>query len=244
MTGNSPFDRSSFLHELAIELDPPLDRKQFARACYEDLGRWLRDHAAQTADRDVQVYPQGSGNLGTTNRDPFTGEFDVDLVIRVAYGKWELSQKQLNQIINGWLGSYVSVRQEPGHRLAPIKLDKGKRAWTLYYEDGFHMDVLPVVPDLADELDASMGDPSWLIDKELLRWQPTNPRGFAKWFRRISAAERYERKIELAKRAEVEIDQLPDHRIKTSLQLTVQLLKRHRDYMFRDEPDGIAHPQR
>src|ERR1022692_4077657 len=210
MTGDPPFDRSSFLRELAVELDPPLDQKQLGRERYEDLGRWLHDHAAQTADRDVHVYPQGSGNLGTTNRDPFTGEFAIDIVIRVAYGKWELGQKELNQIINGWLGSYVSVRQKFGHRLAPTKLDKGKRAWTLYYGDGFHMDILPVVPDLAEELDASMGDPSWLTDKELLRWQPTNPRGFARWFRGISAAERYERRIELAKRAEVEVDQLPD----------------------------------
>jgi hypothetical protein len=78
-------------------------------------------------------------------------------------------------LVNGWLGSYVSVRQASGHRLAPTKLDKGKRAWTLHDADGFHMDILPVVPDLARELDASMGDPSWLTEKELTRWQPTNP---------------------------------------------------------------------
>jgi hypothetical protein len=241
MTGN-PFDRSAFLRGLAEELDPPHDQKQLARDRYQDLGRWLHQHAAQTAARDVEVYPQGSGNLGTTNRDPFTGEFDIDLVIRVAYGKWELTQKQLNQLVNGWLGSYVSARQQSGHPLAPIKLEKGKRAWMLHYADGFHMDVLPVVPDLDEELDASRGDPSWLTDKTLIRWQPTNPRGFAEWFREISAAERYQRKVEAAKRAEVQVDDLPDDQVKTSLQLTVQLLKRHRDYTFRDDPDRLAPP--
>jgi len=168
MTGNSPFDRSAFLQGLAEELDPPRGQQQLSRERYEDLGEWLHDHAAKTAGRDVQVYPQGSANLGTTNRDPFTGELDIDLVIRVAYGKWELTQKQLNQLINGWLGSYVWTRQQAGHRLAPTKLEQGKRAWTLHYADGFHMDVLPVVPDLADELNASMGDASWLTDKALV----------------------------------------------------------------------------
>jgi len=242
MTGANPFDRAAFLWGLAGELDPPHDRMQLARERYGDLGEWLRRHAGQTAGRDVQVYPQGSGNLGTTNQNPYTGEFDIDLVIRIDFGKWQITQKQLNQLVNGWLGSYVSVRQASGHRLAPTKLDKGKRAWTLHYTDGFYMDILPVVPDLVGELNASMGDPSWLTDKELIRWQPTNPRGFADWFRRISAAEHYQRKVEAAKRAEVQVDQLPDDRIKTSLQLTVQLLKRHRDHMFRNDPDRLAPP--
>jgi hypothetical protein len=242
MTGNNPFGRSAFLQGLTEELDPSDAQKLLAGERYEDLGAWLQEHAATTAGRDVQVYPQGSGNLGTTNRDPYTGEFDLDLVIRVAYGKSELSQKQLNQMVNGWLGSYVSVRQEAGHRLAPTRLEKGKRAWTLHYADGFHMDILPVVPDLAGELDVSVGDPSWLTDKALIRWQATNPRGFAAWFREISAAEHRERKVEAAKRAEVQVDQLPDDRVKTSLQLTVQLLKRHRDYQFRDDPDRLAPP--
>lgn len=104
------------------------------------------------------------------------------------------------------------------------------------------MDVLPVVPDLAGELDASMGDPSWLTDKELIRWQPTNPRGFADWFREISAAEHYRRKVEAAKRAKVEVDQLPDDQVKTTLQVSVQVLKRHRDHLFRDDPDRLAPP--
>jgi hypothetical protein len=242
MTGTNPFGRAAFLRGLAEELDPPHDQMQLARERYEDLGRWLRRHAAHPAGPDVQVYPQGSGNLGTTNRNPYTGEFDIDLVIRIDFAKWQITQKQLNQLVNGWLGSYVSGRQASGHRLAPTKLDKGKRAWTLHYADGFHMDILPVVPDLACELDASMGDPSWLTDKELTHWQPTNPRGFADWFREISAAEHHQRKLEAAKRAEIQVDELPDDQIKTSLQLTVQLLKRHRDHMFRDDPDRLAPP--
>jgi hypothetical protein len=69
MTVDNPFGRSALLRGLAEELDPPLDQKQLASERYGDLGVWLQEHAATTAGRDVQVYPQGSGNLGTTNRD-------------------------------------------------------------------------------------------------------------------------------------------------------------------------------
>jgi hypothetical protein len=245
VTNHSSFGRSAPLWGLADELDPPRGQQQLARERYKDLGAWLFEYAGRTAGRDVHVYPQGSGNLGTTNRNPFTDEFDIDLVIRVAYAKHELSQQELNQLVNGWLGSYVSVRQAADHPLAPAKLEKGKRAWTLHYA-GFHMDALAVVPDVDGELHAPMdvplGDPSWLTDKALVRWQPTNPRGFGEWFRAISATERRERTAELAKRAGVEVDQLPEDRVKTTLQVTVQLLKRHRDYRFRDDPERLAPP--
>ena len=241
MTGNThPFGRNAFLVGLASELDPPVVERRLARERYRDLGDWLKLHAADGA-RDIEVYPQGSGNLGTTNRDPFTGEFDIDLVVRVAYAKQEITQQELNELVNGWLGSYVSARQREDHPLAPKALSRGKRAWTLYYER-FHMDVLPVVPDVYHELLALLGDPSWLTDKTLRLWQPTNPRGFAEWFRTVSSAEFYERKVALAKRADVNVDDLPDDDVTTTLQMAVRLLKRHRDTMFRDDPDKLAPP--
>lgn len=240
MTGTNPFGRGAFLECLAEELRPPLDERRRARERYADLGEWLREHAAKGA-RDVAVYPQGSGNLVTTNRNPFTGEFDIDLVTRVAYAKDEISQQRLNEIVNGWLGSYVSARQREDHPLAPDELSKGKRAWTLTYA-GFHMDVLPVVPDLRRELGLPGGDPSWLTDKQLLRWQATNPKGFAEWFRAISRSEWYERREAIAKAADVTVDELPDDQVTTTLQTVVQLLKRHRDHAFGDDPDKLAPP--
>lgn len=237
MTGNlSPFTRSSWFQGLASELDPPVAERRRARARYDDLGRWLQEHAS-AGDREIQVYPQGSGNLGTTNQDPYTGEFDIDLVLRIEYAKTEVTQQRLNEIVNGWLGSYVSTRQREEHLYAPVSLDKGKRAWTLHY-DRFHMDVLPVVPDLGRELLAHGGDPSWLTDKGLRWWQPTNPRGFASWFKSLSEDER----VELAKRADVVVDDLPAHGVSTTLQMAVRLLKRHRDTMFRADESKLAPP--
>jgi hypothetical protein len=240
MTGLNPFGRGAFLECLAGELSPPLEERRLGRDRYRDLGRWLREHAASGA-RDIEVYPQGSGNLGTTNRNPFTGEFDIDLVIRVAYAKREITRRQLNKLVNGWLYSYIDSRQRNNHPLAPLELSPGKRAWTLTYPR-FHMDILPVVPDVDGDLGRLPGDPSWLTDKGLVFWQATNPRGFAQWFRRVSYREWYKRRVELAERAGVSVDDLPGDQVRTTLQMVVQLLKRHRDHLFSEDPDKLAPP--
>lgn len=234
----SPFDTSGPLRALAAELDPSADRLALGRDRYRDLGDWLRAHAGRTAQRDIEIYPQGSFNLGTTNQNPFTGEFDIDLVLRAAYTKSEISQCELNAIVNGWLGDYVSDRRREGHPLAPTELRRGMRAGTLVYDDGFHMDALPVVPAAPGELAASAGDPSWLTDKQLVRWQATNPRGFATWFAGLTDIER---KV-LAKRADVQVDPLPDDAPRTTLQMAIKILKRHRDHHFGDDLDKHAPP--
>lgn len=237
MTHN-PFTRSGALQALAQELDPAPPRIDLARRRYNDLGDWLKQHAGEAA-YDVVAYTQGSAALGTTNQNPFTTEFDVDLVVSVRLRKDQITQDALNQVVNGWLGSYTAARQSAGGDLAPSRLHRGKRAWTLEYSDHFHMDVLPVVPDLGRELRADGGDPSWLTDKELTRWQPTNPKGFAGWFLELS---RLERQV-LAKEAKMDIEELPVFGgPKTQLQQAVRLFKRHRDHAFEVDPDNVAPP--
>lgn len=235
---NNPFTRSGALQALTEELDPAPHRIELARRRYNDLGKWLKLHAGESL-YDVAAYTQGSAALGTTNQNPFTREFDVDLVIRVARPKDQITQEALNQIVNGWLGSYTASRQSAGGDLSPSELRRGKRAWTLEYSDDFHMDVLPVVPDLNHELTATGGDPSWLTDKELTRWQPTNPKGFAGWFLNLS---RLERQV-LAKEARVDIEELPVFGgPKTQLQQAVRLFKRHRDHAYQVDPEHVAPP--
>lgn len=241
MTGRTyPFGRHSLLEALATELDPARDAMRLATERYDDLGRWMKQRAAG-AGYDIEVYPQGSRNLGTTNRNPFTDEFDIDLVFRVEVRKQHITQRELNDLVRGWLERYVSSRQQVSHPLAPDYLESGKRAWTLHYPQ-FHLDILPVVPDLDGELLPRDADPSWLTDKQLTRWQATNPRGFAEWFRSISAAEFIAKRRDLAAERKVDVEELPDDDVKTTLQRTVQLLKRHRDYAFRSDTSKVAPP--
>lgn len=224
------------LRHLAEDLDITHDQRALAEARYEDIGAWLAGNGM--IPRDVRLYPQGSFRIGTTNRDPVTGEFDVDIVSRVDYAKDEISQRDLNEAVGEWLNAYHYARAAENNPLAPLEVVQKTRAWTLVY-DNFHVDVLPVVPDGAG---SDKSDPSWLTDKTLVRWQPTNPRGFATWFDATSADERQELRLSKAARQQVDVDDLPYTSVKTTLQLTVQLLKRHRDNFFGDDPGEVAPP--
>lgn len=233
-----PFTRAGALGAVVEELDPAPERIDLARQRYEDLGNWLKEHAGAVSPR-VLVYPQGSASLGTTNQNPFTLEFDIDLVISVRYTKTEITQQGLNDEVHGWLDSYVKARKWEGSPLAPASLRKGKRACTLGYADNFHMDVLPVLPDAIGEIEAAGGEPSWLTDRDLTRWQPTNPKGFADWFLRLT----FEERAAFAKRAGVAVEDLPVFGgPRTDLQQAVRLLKLHRDHAFRSDPLDLAPP--
>ena len=65
----------------------------------------------------------------------------------------------------------------------------------------------------------------------------SNPRGFAKWFegRTRAAAEVRLRQL-VEKRFYASVEDVPPYEWKTPLQRSIQLLKRHRDVMFRNAP--------
>jgi hypothetical protein len=221
---------------LAEALDPEPERVELAHRRYRHICDWIEEHGANAVRRDIRVYVQGSGRLGTTNRNPDTGEFDLDLVIRVAHYKDEIPQAELNAKVGGWLGSYCSAMNEVGGEFSPSKLENKGRAWTLTYDDAFHIDVLPVVLARPGELVATGGEPSWLTDRDLYYWQPTNPLGFATFFDQVSGAGQ----LRVEKRADVQIDPLPDHSfVKTDLQRAVQIVKRHKD-LFSQDPKTAA----
>jgi len=238
VTLSNPFAGSSPLRLLADDLDPPPERRQAARDRYTDLGEFLAEIATNTVSRDVNVYPQGSFHLGTTTRDPFTGEFDVDLVIHVDFHKSEISQQDLNDKVGGWLDLYATDRQLRNSPLAPSDLGHGSRAWTLTYADRFHMDALPVAAAAPGEIASTAGTPEWLTDKSFWNWLETNPSGLAEWFRHITRPELETR----AKVAKVEVEELPPDQAKSSMQRAAQILKRHRDHAFRDDEDDLAPP--
>ena len=93
------------------------------------------------------------------------------------------------------------------------------------------MDVLPAIPDSeSTHLYAIL-----IPDRELQFWQHSNPREYVEWFkkrmelRRIALMEKY------AAEFRVSIDDVPEYRIKTPLQRSIQIMKRHRDFMFQDD---------
>jgi hypothetical protein len=232
-TTDSPIDHADIVQAAADAHGPPPVQRQQATERYDDIGRWCRDHG--DLDDDLQIYPQGSIRIGTTTVDPLTGEFDVDAVLRYDRQKDDITQNQLRNLNTKLLRRYATARQAEGHPLAPRDLEPKRRAVALLYDDPFHLDVLPVIPDL--DADASIGDPSLLTDRELVRWQSTNPRGFAAWFDRQSQREREVRLAAKAARAEVTVDELPPDAVTTTLQQSVRILKLHARSSFALDDD-------
>jgi hypothetical protein len=205
------------------EFDVPLDVYERAVARYEALGEWLADHWSGHAAGGA-VYPQGSIRLGTMVAPITPGaEYDVDLVCRRDLAKKSTTQQELKADVGTGVAAFVAS----GPDGAPTR-SEGKRCWTLDYPgEPFHMDVLPAVPDVDAQPNGIL-----LTDRELIHWQPSNPLDFADWFYAQMAGELREVRDVLAKQMDVE--DVPAWYVKTTLQRTVQALKRHRDLFFAD----------
>jgi hypothetical protein len=207
------------------QLDITPGERSLAVARYRAVARSLAEHW-DTDPHDGLVYPQGSMRLGTVTRNIHQNdEIDIDLVARRDQPKESTTQAELKTDTGVGLQKFVLGQPEG----AP-DLDEGKRCWTLNYT-GFHLDVLPALPNI----DASSESAIIITDKEVLRWQFSNPIAYADWFHHVMAKEIQDRLKVIAKR--MDIAQVPDWQVKTTLQQTVQALKRHRDIYFTDELD-------
>lgn len=227
MLTSSPTQLLDTLLELSIaDFDIPDDVRRVAEQRYRDVGDWLADYYDGNA-ADGVIYPQGSFLLGTVVQ-PISdnGEYDIDLVCRRDLLKASVTQEELKESVGTALRSYVATSPAGG----PSQ-DEGKRCWTLNYpHEPFHMDVLPAIPDAEATSNAIL-----ITDRELRNWQHSNPLDYAKWFEGRMAREFAEARAVLAKR--MDVDDVPAWNVKTTLQRTVQALKRHRDFYFEQRPD-------
>ena len=198
-----------------------------------------------------QVYPQGSFRYGTVNRPLLKSEeYDLDLVCEVVLSKSFVSQKQVKNLVGDEIKAYAEA-----HGFHDPAKEKN-RCWRLNYADdiSFHMDILPSIPedqafiarleqlgvphDLAKTAVAitDKRHPKYaVIDPD---WPRSNPGGFAGWFedrmRKVAQARAMQLVME---RAYASVDEVPSYEWKTPLQRSIQLLKRHRDVMFKDNRD-------
>ena len=237
------------LDAIVGHLDIPKSYYEKAAARHRSLGEWLHRPASTLAAYDPDVRPQGSFRYGTVNK-PLRkdDEYDLDNVcVLRKLGKGVLTQQQLKEMYGAEIRDYALAN----NMLKPVT--EHNRCWRLQYSDevSFHLDTLPCVPEDAAVIERLAGA---RVDKELARravaitdkrhpqyrvltslWPSSNPRGFATWFERRAALGRSRSFAENWLRASVE--DVPPYEWKTTLQRGIQLLKRHRDVMFRDDPD-------
>lgn len=243
---------NSLLQNLIELLDIPPSYYQRAADRYKSLGDWLHREESAVAGFNPKVYPQGSFRYGTVIR-PITKseEYDLDLVCEIELAKQAVTQHQLKELVKHEIKAY----SEANSFKEPAK--EKNRCWRLNYADhvSFHMDILPAIPD-DDAFKASLvllGVPKDLADFAVAitdkrhakyevidnDWPRSNPKGFARWFEGRMRAVAQRRLDELVlNRAYASVDDVPTYEWKTPLQRSIQILKRHRDVMFRNARDG------
>ncbi len=244
------------LRELVERLDIPPSYYQKAVARYKSMADYFHRLQSTIKHLDPLVHPQGSFRLGTVIRPLSPDEgYDLDLVCRVAANKSNLSQRELKQMIGK---EVISYSQKEGFKEPPV--DK-RRCWTQQYQDDvdFHMDILPSIPagDRHRRLLLESGVAQNLVEQAIditdktesnyahisPDWPRSNPRGFALWFEErmdVGGLASSSRRAIFESRGGVyeSVDDVPAYELKTPLQRVVQLLKRHRDQRFKDNPDG------
>jgi hypothetical protein len=206
-----------------LELPPELHRS--AARQYQRVAEYL-GAGDEFDDTDLAIYPQGSFRLGTVVLPLGRSDYDIDLVFRLAIAKEATTQKGLKGAAGERLGEFVRdcIGDCPS-------LTEGGRCWTLGWPR-FHMDVLPSLPNPENRPHGIL-----LTDRDLRHWQWSNPIGFANWFHKRMEKQLFSLREALAQKRGVNIEQVQEWEVKTSLQQTVQVLKRHRDLFFEVDPE-------
>ncbi|ATB49883.1 nucleotidyltransferase [Corallococcus macrosporus] len=192
-----------------------LTTTQYTKATehYEAVARWLEADDSLLAKLSPRIYPQGSMALETTVKPRGEVEYDLDLVCQMSHSPG--SAMDLYSAVYERLAAHQTYR---------TMLSKKKRCVRLEYQGEFHLDIIPAIQD------PFRGTTSLLVpDRELRGWTPSNPKGFASWFKSKAAL----RLVEKTARYDAEpLPALRDYDEKPPLAISVQLMKRARDIIF------------
>lgn len=239
---------------LIEKIELPEQAYDMASERYKNLGEYLTREESAILKFKPRISPQGSFRLGTAIRPLGNEEYDVDLncVLNEGLSERNITQKELKDHVGNELEKY---RQARGIK---DELKEKRRCWRLNYADemSFHLDIVPGIPAAQgkqEHLEKSMATHTELplglkdvLSKHALyitdnedpdfekisdNWHVSNPEGYAKWFEYRMRLSRFflERQAALLNKS---VDEIPQHRLKTPLQQTIQLLKRHRDVMY------------
>lgn len=215
-----------WLSQIADELNITPTMLDKAVKSYTAVGTWLSDGIPY----GVKITPQGSMNLGTVVR-PITekDEYDVDLVCLLKNG---------SILPLGRIKSLVGDRLKTHGTYGKMLEEEGKRCWTMQYDE-FHMDILPCVPKSDYYVEPYLTAIKLTHKNNRGGYEAhfSDPYAYHAWFEvRMKDILRIE-KSNYAARNNVDITEVPTYKARTPLQKVIQLLKRHRDILFRDNDE-------
>lgn len=230
MTTASKKELYNLMDMIGEKLDITDTQFSKAKKRYEAVGQWLADGeycliGKQICLKNGIIYPQGSLKLETAVKPLSQEEFDVDLVFftpNVSVN--DIEPTELNRLIGDRL------RLHPEYK---IMMEPLKRGWRITYADEFHLDITPSIYNHTEP----HNDSELVPDRKIQNWKPSNPKEYADWFDNASKAmpSFLLRKSLFESKASTVIDFPENTRKKPLLKRYIQLLKRHRDIIFKDK---------
>lgn len=214
------------LSALAENLDLPESAYLLALERFTEIGEWLEEQDQEANRRPPAIYAQGSFRLGTMIAPLEQGaEFDVDLVYERGLLRSSTSQARLKDEAGEHLREFAQSKFDSGY--APTVREK-RRCWALeWHNEPFHMDVLPAIPD-----DETQNESILITDTTVSYWQKSAPKDYASWFEDQMQESFQDIRQRYARERDLEIDNVDRWRVRTPLQRTIQIMKRHRDVLF------------
>lgn len=208
-----------------------LTEKQHAKAVreYKAIAEHLERKKTFWQKHSPDIYPQGSMDLGTCVRPWGRDEFDLDMVV-VMYGVGFMTpleaMNELGSALDGFATGDVTIK----------RLD---RCFRVNYPGDFHIDIIPSKPDWRDSNPTAIRLP----DRRVQGWFPSDPKAKKAYFEeaKTRVLVEFERDLINAKQADVAPPpQRTTVKNKSVLQLSVQMLKRHRDLHFKGREDATS----
>ena len=228
---------SRFLENIAQEIDIPPGKYQEAVDRYQSIGRWLEAGKYPGCIGEPSIYTQGSFRLGTVVR-PIRGgveaDYDIDLVCELPILKHRIEARTVKIMVGDRLREHQRYRK--------LLDEEGKRCWTLKYAEhdgiGFHLDVLPSISDFRNGISIAITNKQG----QIYNWSASNPKGYGDWFDGKNKASFEQVWVQQKKSISAHastifasVDDVPDQLVRTPLQRSIQIMKRHRDVRFNSE---------
>jgi hypothetical protein len=220
----------SFIVSMLKKLELPEAKLRAAEYSYKKFGLHIA-HKLGMATDDVHVVVQGSMRTQTTIAGDGRENFDLDVVVKLSGPRFTTltHSEDFFQMFGAALQG-IEGAGEPAEK---------NRCWRLPYPgEPFYFDVTPAIPMST----LITGTDLRVRDKKTV-WSPSNPEDFANWFCAI-AAKRFPFQMVAMDEAinmRSQIDPIPNAPVPLDdiLRRLVQLMKLHRDYHFKQQPDHI-----
>jgi hypothetical protein len=156
------------LFEVCDELQLAPYRYSQAEERYQAVAGVLEAKGSPFAAAAPKIYPQGSMRLGTTVQ-PLEGPHDLDFVLELSAPYQNVDPMKLIQALFATLKNNEVYRE-----MVELK----NRCVRITYANEFYMDILPACADYGSGRNCVQ-----VPDRQLKFWKPSNPIGYATWFK-------------------------------------------------------------